>query len=85
MRIPLPKTKIGLFSVNVIFIVAWYQFDYHIITIIYLELLNKISIFISPYDFWPTVFQIIILFFPMLHFTYYIWWGKNKSRSKLKQ
>ena len=85
MNIPLPKTKIGLFSVNVIFIVAWFLFDYHIITKFYEAQLYRISLFINPYAFWPTVFALIITFVPMLHFTYHIWWGKNKSRSKLKQ
>ena len=44
---PTTKNLNRSFLVNVIFILAWYQFDYHIITIIYPELLNKISLSIG--------------------------------------
>ena len=81
-RLLIPKNKFARIAINVVFIAIWEEFA-GLITEIIWETINDLGLFNQ--DSIPMlVIEIVFLILPILSFTYWIWWGKNYMRKKIK-
>ena len=78
----LPKNKFARVAINVAFIAIWEEFA-GLITEIIWETINDLGLF-NQDSFPMLVIEIIFLILPILSFTYWIWWGKNYMKKKIK-
>ena len=81
-RLLIPKNKLARVAINVAFIAIWEELA-GLITEIIWETINDFGLFNQ--DSIPMlVIEIVFLILPILSFTYWIWWGKNYMRKKIK-
>ena len=78
----LPKNKVAQVAINVAFIVIWEELAGLTVEIIW-ETIGELEFF-NQDSFLVLLTEILFLILPILSFTYWIWWGKNFMKKKIK-
>ena len=81
-RLLLQKNKVAKVAINVVFIVIWEELTGLIVEIIW-KTIGELEYF-NQDSFLALLTEILFLIFPILSFTYWIWWGKNFMSKKIK-
>ena len=81
-RLLRPKNKVAQVAINVTFIVIWEELAGLIVEIIW-KTIGELEFF-NQDSFLVLLTEIVFLIFPILSFTYWIWWGKKNLTKKIK-